>query len=53
MYGSQGKNIELILIKEINESLNEKQIWVRGRVTNIRGKGNLAFLVIRDNMLSV
>ena len=39
--------------KEINESLVDKEILVRGRLFNSRVKGNLAFLVMRNSFLTV
>lgn len=43
----------LIKIKEVGMSQKDTCIWVRGRVSNIRQKGNLAFIVLRDNMFNL
>lgn len=43
----------LTKIMDLDEGLKEQTIWIRGRVSNIRGKGNLAFLIMRDNMYNV
>jgi len=40
-------------VKDLNASLAEKSILIRGRVHSSRGKGNLCFLVIRQRMHSV
>jgi aspartyl/asparaginyl-tRNA synthetase len=39
--------------KQLQEELAGKEVLVRGRLSNSRVKGNLAFLVLRDNYLSV
>lgn len=38
---------------DLDLGLKEQVVWIRGRVSNIRGKGNLAFLIMRDNMFNV
>lgn len=39
--------------RELDEAMVGKEVLVRGRLSNSRVKGNLAFLVLRDNYLSV
>eukprot|EP01100_Stratorugosa_tubuloviscum_P000456 TRINITY_DN1101_c0_g1_i1.p1 TRINITY_DN1101_c0_g1~~TRINITY_DN1101_c0_g1_i1.p1 ORF type:complete len:576 (-),score=299.67 TRINITY_DN1101_c0_g1_i1:139-1866(-) len=40
-------------IREINESLKDTRIRVRGRIHNSRGKGNLCFVVLRQGAFSI
>ncbi len=40
-------------IKDINEDFAGKEVLIRGRIHNSRVKGNLAFLVIRDNFYTI
>ena len=40
-------------VQDINESLDNQEVLLRGRVHNSRVKGNLAFLVIRDHFYSI
>ncbi|CAH6421366.1 Aspartyl-tRNA synthetase [uncultured virus] len=34
-------------IRNLNNSLLDKQIWIEGRIHNIRSKGNLCFIILR------
>ncbi len=43
----------LVKIKSVDQSMKDSTIWIRGRVSNIRQKGNLAFVIMRDNMHNV
>jgi aspartyl/asparaginyl-tRNA synthetase len=51
--GSFFNQYPLVKIKDLTADMAQQTVWIRGRVSNIRGKGNLAFLVMRDNMFNV
>ncbi|GAB6032101.1 Aspartate--tRNA ligase, cytoplasmic [Chamberlinius hualienensis] len=44
---------QLTAVKDINSSLNDKTIWIRGRLHTSRGKGKQCFFVIRQQHYSV
>ena len=37
-------------LAKIDDSYDAKEVLIRGRVHNVRGKGNLAFVIIRQNV---
>uniref|UniRef100_A0A0N4ZA74 Aspartate--tRNA ligase, cytoplasmic n=1 Tax=Parastrongyloides trichosuri TaxID=131310 RepID=A0A0N4ZA74_PARTI len=60
LYGSYGliqsgekKDITFTEVKDINSSLNKKEVWIRGRLHNSRVKGKTAFFVIRQRIHSI
>jgi len=40
-------------INQLEPSLKDQKVTIRGRVHNVRGKGNLSFLILRDGYSSV
>ena len=40
-------------IKDVNETLEGKEVLVRARVHNIRAKGNSAFIVLRESFATL
>jgi len=40
-------DIQLLPVRDVNETLAKQTIWVRGRLHTSRGKGKQCFLVIR------
>lgn len=40
-------------VEQLTPALKDKTVTIRGRVHNVRGKGNLSFLVVRDTVYSV
>jgi hypothetical protein len=41
-------NLSYVELENIKDLANETKVIVRARVQNIRAKGNMAFLVLRD-----
>ena len=47
---SQGRTTRVFSkVENVHEQLGQ-EIWLRGRVANVRAKGNAAFLVLRDGV---
>jgi aspartyl-tRNA synthetase len=40
-------------VKDVNETLEGKEVLVRARVHNIRAKGNSAFIVLRESFATL
>lgn len=52
MRKSQTCTATLVFVDELLRLFLESQVWIRGRVHQVRGKGGSAFLVVRQDAVS-
>lgn len=49
----KGKDYNFVQLKDLNESLDGKEVWVRGRLHTSRVKGKTCFIVLRQQIYTL